>query len=322
MPYDFSINDPGGVTATELVVSIFDQVDSAFYDVRYPEILWREHIPAQSIKTDIAPGAMNHVYRNRDIKGMGQFVNGDPRNIPRVGQSVGQITVPILDAAVGASLTNAEARRYQYGYQSALAQDLGEIMKKASEYHIERVFFFGDLNAGFAAYLDYPTVTKIPSVTWDGASPSVWVETLNDAITAVWTSSKTVHMPDTVEMPPSLFSMLTGAYVIGAGTTGVAVSALEYLKKNNIYTLTTGKELNIKPLRYLEGAGVAGVDRIIVKESDPRNYVMPFPLPHQLAQPVPVALGVEMFAEYIFGSYNVRYPASMAYVDVALPDAS
>ena len=322
MPYDFTKNDPGTVKATELVVSIFDQVDAAFYDVLYPEILWREHIPPESVKTDISPGAMNHVYRARDTKGMGQFVNGDPKNIPRVGQTVNQITVPILDAAVGATLTDAEARRYAYGYQSALAQDLGEIMKKASEYHVERAFFFGDALAGFQSYLDYPTVTKIPSIAWVGADPSVWVTAINNAITAVWTTSKTVHLPDTLELPPSLYSILTAAYVIGTGSVGVAVSAINYLKTNNIYTLMTGKELNIKPLRYLEGAGVGGVDRAIIKETNPRNQVMPFPLAYQLAQPVPIPLGVEMFSEYIFGSYNVRYPGSMAYIDIAAPEES
>ena len=322
MPYDFGINTPGEALATELVVSIFDQVDAAFFDVLYPEILWRDFIPAQSVKTDINPGAMNHVYRSRDIKGMGQFVNGDPKNIPRVGQTINQVTVPILDAAVGTTLTNAEARRYQVGFQTALAQDLGEVMKKAAEYHVERVFFFGDDNAGFLSYLDYPTVTKIPSAAWEGADPSVWVEAINDAITAVWTASKTVHLPDTLELPPALYSMLTAAYVIGTGTTGVAVSAIRYLQENNIYTLMTGKQLNIKPLRYLEGAGVGGVDRAIIKESNPRNFVMPFPMPYQLSQPVPIPLGVETFAEYIFGSFNVRYPGSMAYIDIAAADES
>ena len=324
MPYDFDRNDGGGVKATELVVSIFDQVDSAFYDVLYPEILWREFIPAASVKTDIAPGAMNHVYRSRDTKGMGQFVQGDPRNIPRVGQVTSQITIPILDAAVGSTVTDAEARRYQYGYRSALAQDLGEVMKKAAEYHVERCYFFGDDLAGFQSYLDYPTVTKIPTDAWTGTDPSTWVAAINDAITTVWTTSKTVHFPNTVEMPPSLLALLTKAMVIGTGSVGVAVSvsALEYLRINNIYTVTTGKPLVIKPCRYLEAAGVAGADRIIIKEDNPRNFVMPFPLAYQLAQPVPIPLGVETFAEYIFGSYNVRYPGAMAYLDVAAADES
>jgi hypothetical protein len=225
--------------------------------------------------------------------------------------------VPILDAAVGATLTDAEARRYQYGYQTALAKDYGEIMKQAAEYHVERTFFFGNAAAGFSSFLDYPTVSKIPSAAWAGTDPSAWVQDIQDALTTVWTTSKTVHMPDTIFLPPSRLSQLTTAYVIGAGAAGVAVSALEYLKKNNIYTVTTGKDLNIRALRYLEGAGVAGVDRLIIAEMNPRNFVMPFPMPYQLSQPVPIPLGVDLFAEYIFGSFNVRYPSAMAYVDIA-----
>lgn len=315
MAYEFTKGGSGQVTATELITSVFDQVEAGFYDALYPEILWRTVIPEGSVKTDINPGAINYVYRSRDIKGMGQFVNGDPKNIPRVGQVVGQVTVPILDAAVGATLTDAEARRYQMGYQSALAQDYGEIMKRAAEYHIERTFFFGNTAAGFVPFLDYPTVDKIPCNAWAGKGPDEWVKDINDAITAVWTNSKTIHLPDTVFLPPAKFAMMTAAYVIGAGSVGIAVSALEYLRKNNIYTAQTGKDLNIKSLRYLEKAGVGNVDRAIIMEWNPRNFVLPFPLAYQLAQPVPIALGVEMYAEYIFGSFNIRYPMAMAYID-------
>ena len=315
MPYPFNKGGSGQVTATELITSVFDQVEAGFYDALYPDILWRTVLPEDSIKTDINPGALNYVYRSRDIKGMGQFVNGDPKNIPRVGQVVGQVTVPILDAAVGTTLTDAEARRYQMGYQSALAQDYGEIMKRAAEFHIERTFFFGNTAAGFVPFLDYPTCDKIPANAWAGKGPDEWVKDINDAITAVWTNSKTIHLPDTVFLPPAKFAMLTAAYVIGAGSVGIAVSALEYLKKNNIYTAQSGKELNIRSLRYLEQAGVGNVDRAIVMEWNARNFILPFPLAYQLAQPVPIPLGCDMYAEHIFGSFNVRYPMAMAYID-------
>lgn len=315
MAYDFSTGGSTAITATELITGVFDQVEAGFYEALYPEVLWREVIPQESIKTDINPGALNYIYRSRDFKGMGQFVNGDPKNIPRVGQVVGQVTVPILDAAVGATLTDAEARKYQFGYQSALAQDYGEIMKKAAEYHIERTFFFGNTAAGFKAFLDYSEATKIPTDAWANGTPDTWVDSINDAITTVWVNSKTIHLPDTVYLPPAKLAMLTTAYVIGAGSAGVAVSALKYLQENNIYTVQTGKPLTIKALRYLTGAGVAGVDRAIIMETQGRNYVFPFPLAYQLTQPIPIPLGVDLFAEYIFGSFNLRYTGAMAYLD-------
>ena len=316
MPYSFT---SGGslttVSATELVISVFDQVDSEFHDVLYPEILFRSEFDEGSIKTDINPGALNWVGRLRDIKGTGQFLQGSSRNIPRVGQVVGQIIVPIQGAAVGATLMNDEAERYAFGYQSALAQDYGAVMKRAADYHVERVLFFGDTPTGFLPYLSFPNVTVITGSLFANGTPADWFAQINDAITTVWTNSLTVHLPNVVELPPAKFALLTQAYVIGAGATGVAISVLEYLRQNNVYTAQTGKPLTIRSLRYLTGAGVGGLDRAIIKEELPRNVVIPFPKPYQLAQPVPIALGVEMFAEYKFGSFYQFYPLAMGYID-------
>lgn len=315
--YDFTV---GGaqtlITATELVISMYDDVEAGFYDALYPEILWRTVLPPESVKTNVNPGAQSHVYRSRDTKGMGQFVNGDPANIPRVGQVIGQVTVPILDAAIGATLTDSEARRAQFSQQTALAQDYGDIMKKGTEYHVERTFFFGNSSANFQPFLNYDGLLEISvGNLWSASDPAQMVADMNSWLTTMWVNSKTIHMPDTIFLPPSQFALLTTAYVIGGGSVGVAMSALEYIRKNNIYTATTQKELNIKSLRYLEGAGANGVNRAIIMEWNPRNFVLPFPLAYQLSQPVPIALGVDMFAEYIFGSFNVRYPMAMVYAD-------
>ena len=316
MPYPFtSGGSPSTVSATELVISVFDQVDSEFHDVLYPEILFRTEFDEGSIKTDINPGALNWVGRMRDIKGTGQFIQGSVNNIPRVGQVVGQVTVPIQGAAVGAVLMNDEAERYAFGYQSALAQDYGGIMKRAADYHIERVLFFGDTPTGFLPYLSFPNVTVITGTLFANGTPADWFAQINDAITTVWVNSLTVHLPNVVELPPAKFAMLTQAYVIGAGTAGVALSVLEYLRQNNVYTAQTGKPLTIRSLRYLTGAGVGGLDRAIIKEELPRNVVIPFPKPYQLEQPMPIPLGVEMYASYKFGSFYQFYPLAMGYID-------
>lgn len=316
MSYDFNTGGSSQVKATELVTSMFDHIESSFYDVEYPEILWRTILPEASINTDIDPGAENYVYRSRDQKGMGQFTQGNSANIPRVGQVLGQVIVPVLDAAIGATLMDSEARRVKFGLNTSLSQDYGEIMKKGVDYHVERTFFFGNKAGKFESFLNYTGVTLItvPNV-WSASDPAQMVADVNSWLTSVWINSKLVHLPDTVFLPAEQFSLLLAAHVIGAGPAGVAVSALEYLRKNNIYTAQSGKDLNIRVLRYLQGAGDAGADRAVVMEMNPRNYVLPFPMPFQLAQPVPIALGVDIFAEYVFGSFHVRFPMSMAYAD-------
>jgi hypothetical protein len=323
MSYDFSTGGAGAsIKASELIVSVYDQVEAGFYEALYPEILWKTILPAESIKTDINPGAMSYVYRSRDFSGMGQFVQGSVANIPRVGQSVGQVSVPILDAAVGATLTDSEARKYQYAYQTALAQDYGEIMKKASEYHVERTFFFGSVAAGFPAFLDHPNINKIPVSAFDPTNPLAGLVAINGALTAVYMNSLTIHMPDTIFMPPDLIAALANTpMTLGTGSVSLVVTALDWLREKTIFSALSvedggePKKLKIRPLRYLHGAGVANVSRCIIGEWIPRNFMMPFPLPYQLSQPVPIALGVEMFAEYVFGPFHPRYPGAFAYID-------
>jgi hypothetical protein len=225
------------------------------------------------------------------------------------------VTIPILDGAVGATLTNAEARRHDMAYASALAQDFGNAMRKASEYHVERSFFFGYAPGNFLPFLDYSNATKIPlSARWDDGTPMDWVKSINDSIIAQYTATDTVHLCGLVFLPPARFGQLTEAMVVGSGTVAVATSALEYLKKNNFYTAMTGKELDIRTLRYLTGAASVG-DRAIIMDWKPEHFILPFPMTYQLAQPVPVPLAVQMFAEYAFGSFNLPYSGAMAYID-------
>jgi hypothetical protein len=319
MAYNFTINTPGSVNALELVRSIYDMVDE-YIDVLYTEILWRECIPAGSIKYNIPSGAMNYVYPVRDQKGMGQFLKGSPKNIPMVNNSFGQVIVPILDAAVGAEVTNTDAKKYAMGFQASLAEDLGGTMRLASDRHVERDFFFGNALAGFYGYLDYTGVSLTPLDAWTGTDSLSWATDLNDTITSIVQNTKFIHFPDTIELAPSLFTKLNRPIAIDSTT--IYATGIEYLKKNNITTATKGTEITIKPLRYLEGAGVDSANRIIINEINPRNFVLPFPVPYQLTQPVPIPLGAELYASYIFGSFHIRYMGAMAYVDVAAADES
>lgn len=315
MSYSYTQGNAGTVTASELVVSIFDQIEAGFYDVKIPKVMWKEVIPAGSVKTDANPGAMNYGYRGRDKRGVGQFVMGDTRNIARVGQTVTQVLVPMNDAAVGAVVLDSDAERYKYGYQSSLSQDLASVMRTASEKHVERDTMFGNDLVGYEAFIDYSTVTVIPATAWTGTDPTAWVKAVQDAIVTQFNATKNEHLADTVYMPPSKMSMLLTGMVIGSA--GLAMTGLEFLKNNNMYTTMTGKPLNIQPLRYLGGAGTAGADRLILLDTKEENMLLPFPKPFQLATPVPIPLGVEVLAVYKFGSFNLRYPKAMYYVDVA-----
>lgn len=59
------------------------------------------------------------------------------------------------------------------------------------------------------------------------------------------------------------------------------MTLLEFLRKNNTYTATTGKPLTIRAVRGLETAGAGSTNRIIAYRRDPQVLKLHIPMPHR-----------------------------------------
>lgn len=322
MSTNFTYGTQPNVTAQELAFSIYTEVDAAFFDVEHPEHDWYKVVTEDMVISSINPGATSYAARIRDRQGTAAFVGKDENNnIPKVGQSIGAIEIPLAASAVGATLNNEDARQYQFGFNSNLAQDLGETMRQACDNLIEQTTFFGDASVGFRGFLNYAGITVTNAATGTGGS-TTWIsktaqeiiDDVNNALTKVWTDSKGLFLPNSVFVPMAQYALLANKPF--ELTPGVAFSsALTYLKTNNLYSNRRGGELEIIPIRYLAGAGVGGADRMVVQDRSKKNQGMPFPLPYTVQQPVPVPLGAEFYAEQKHGSYFIRQNLSTLYVD-------
>lgn len=321
MPITYGVQ--GNAQASEVAFSIYASVDSAFYDVEYPEYDWVKVLTRDQIKTDIDAGAINYQYMSRDSQGSAGFMgNGPSDNIPMVSQSIGSGIFPLAASAVGAEITNEDARQYKLGMNGDLAQDLGECMRKACENLVESSFFFGDASVGFRGFVNYSGITistaaatgKENATEWTSKTAEQMVADVNDAITKVWNDSRSIFCPGVVYLPMAQFALLSNTPMAIGGTT-LAMSAMEYLKSNNTYTAVRGKELEVVPIRYLAGAGAGDADRMVVMDRNRRYQCLPFPMPFTLSQPIPAALSVKLYSEQKHGSFAVRQPGSMLYVD-------
>jgi len=321
MPYSFTAG--ASQTGAELAISIYDQVNSTFMDVKYADLLWRDIIGDDQVKTDINPGAQNYVQPIRDQVGAAQFMGkgASPRNIPSVSVSLGALTIPMAWSATSAAITNEDARVYEHGNLGSLAQDLGKVQRKACENLIETSVFFGAAEVGFEGFLSYTGVTASNvaatgtgfSTLWSAKTGSQIIDDVNAAIKKVMEDTKYIFNPGTIYLPPAQFFALQVPLVVGG--VAVATSILEWIKKNNAYTAWTGNELTIKPIRYLAGAGANGTNRMVVMEKSAEYQYLPFPMPFKLGAPVPEALGASFYAEQKFGSYAVIHKGSMQYFD-------
>jgi hypothetical protein len=322
MSYAFQANS--SQTGAELAVSIFDAVNTTFMDVKYADLLWREIVPQNAVKTDIPAGAQNYVQPIRDRTGAAQFMGkgASPRNIPSVGVSLGAMTAPLAWSATSASVTNEDARVYAHGNLGSLSQDLGEVMKVACENLIETATVFGAAEVGFQGWLSYSGITATTAAatgtgnttTWSTKTAALMVADVNAAIMYVYNATRTIFIPGTVFLPPAQFMLLATTPMV-IGTASLAQSALEYLKKNNAYTALRGKEVEIKSIRYLKGAGAGSTDRMVLQDVNPKHQYLPFALPYRMGAPVPEGLGATFYAEQKFGSYVILQPGTTLYVD-------
>ena len=324
MSTNFTYGSQGNVTAQELAFSIYTEVDAAFFDVEYPDKDWYKVVKEDQVNSAINPGATSYAARIRDRQGMAKFIGKGPVNdIPKVGQSIGAIEVPLAFSAVGATLNNEDARQYQFGFNSNLAQDLGECMREACDNLIEQTTFFGDPSVGFRGFLNYDGITVTTAAATGTGSSTKWsqktgtqmVKDVNDALTKVWEDSKSVFLPNCVFLPLAQYSLLANTPMALSAEASTFASALTYLKVNNLYSNIRGGELEIVPIRYLKGAGATGADRMVVQDRSKKNQGLPFPLPYTVQAPVPVPLGAEFYAEQKHGSYFIRQNLSTLYVD-------
>lgn len=305
-------------------VDIYEQITAKAYDVLLPEILWSKTIPQASIDTSINPGAKLVSYRVRDRRGKGAFRAAIGKDIPTVGLSMNKVVIPLESAGVMASADIDDIRAVSFGFEGMnLLTDLGVVMREASERHIEEVFFFGYEDLGFAGYVDYslvPTTTASVKAgggtTWAVATGDEIARDIFTALGTVYENSKGIFIPGKIELPLKQFMQIAGQRMGGSsGATGENVTVLDYIRRNNPYRTITGQELEVVGLRYLDGAGTGGADRMRVSDPSPDHHYMPMSNPFEMLPPQDRQFATDLFAHWKFGSYHMPYPTSALFVD-------
>jgi len=304
-----------------ITYSVFEDIKTKFYEVKYGEFHWSKMILPASVDTGINVGARSSSYPITDNTGMGAFVNAAGTNIPTVNYGVSKSTVPIEMAAVSGIVTLDEARQVAMGYSGvSMITKIGGIMRKAAERHIERSFFFGNSDLGFDGFINNPNITIAAAsakaaggTTWDVATADEIIDEVNNSISLISENTRQIAQANHVILPTRQFNRMA---TLRIGDTNISV--LEYLRKNNVYTANTGQELIISSIPYtndIAAAPVAGLGRMIVKVQSEENDWLPMPETPNMLAPQPMDLSTKLYATYTIGPYHNRYPAEMIYVD-------
>lgn len=310
----FTYGNPGTTdSALDMVVSVFEDLKSEAIKVRLPDVLWTQCIAMSNVDTSVPVGAEQVSKRVTDEAGMGAFISAVGANIPTVSMSAGKIKIPVETAAIMTHIDTDEANKIQYGYGQSIAAEHGGIMRRGSERHIEKAFFYGSPSVGFYGYLNFPGVPVVAAAANISTLTGIEiVELFTDLYNSVMNQTKNIWKPDTLDMPYTQYNFIA-SQVFSAGNSS-NVFTLEMVQK--ALTALAGKPVEIKAIRHLQGAGAGAVDRAkLYTKNVMDNQYMPFPETFNMLSPQEAGLGVNVFARYRFGSYYELNPLSGAYLD-------
>jgi hypothetical protein len=309
------------LSTIDFVLRNTEEIENTFYNVEYQDFYWSDMIPQASVQTNINPGATISSYPVMDHTGQGEFRSQFGGDMPTVGISTSKVPVPIEVAGITSIVDREDVRQWTYANGGSINTEYARIMREACDRHVENVFFYGStaLSSDWAGgFMDLQNVTVVTAPLNGGATSSEWVDKtpeekiadVNILLNGITEDSLETRVADTLRLPTSQYNLLVSTQL-----PNVNMNLLEFIKKNNAYTARTGRELTITPLPHLDGAGVAGVDRIMAYENTERNFKMPFPIPYELLAPQEHGYAVKQLAEYKFGPVHARYPVAIRYMD-------
>ena len=186
---------------------------------------------------------------------------------------------------------------------------------------IDMLVYRGFENVGITGLVNNPNV--VSSVAPAGASGQTeWNKKtvdeilwdINKALIEAWAASEYDEsaIANHILLPPAKYAYLVSTRI---GTSGDE-SILSYILKNNM-AKNQGKDLQIYPCRWCNGAGTSSKDRMMVYVND-KDFVyfdLPVPLTRAMTQPVALQFAYITIYAAQMGQVKPLYLQPMRYVD-------
>lgn len=188
---------------------------------------------------------------------------------------------------------------------------------------VDEQVFIGDTSLNATGLVNNSAVTNVQNVDngaqgspeWTTKTPAEILQDVNEILQSAWAAAAWAVIPSELRLPPNQYGYISTQLVSNAGNTSI----LKYLQENNIAT-TSGRPLNIQPLKWLIGAGAggtpgtAGHDRMVAytKSRDRVRY------PMTVLQRTPLQFdSIYQKTTYFcrLGVVEVVYPETIAYRD-------
>lgn len=244
------------------------------------------------------------------------WISSETTAIPGVSVNGKKIVLPLRLLAREVSYTSVELERSQLTGQPIDTQKM-DALNVLYQMNTDQMVYIGSTDVGATGLLNDANVSIDAVATglsgsklWSTKTPDEILADVNALLIAAWKAAAFAVCPSKLLLPPVQFGYLASQKVSSAGN----VSILKFLQENCISLQINGKMLDIQPVKWLTGAGAAGVDRMVVYTNEEDRVRFPMvPIRRETAY----YQGIRFTAPYLwaFGQVEMPYTETVRYGD-------
>lgn len=292
-------------------------IEPTVYAIKYQDIQYPSLIP---VDTSAPEWIQSVTYFSMDSVGQAQWFNGNAHDVPKVELTREKFETTVSMAAIGYGYNIEELGTAQLLGMN-LSADKASAARRIAEEKIDLVAFVGDAAKGFTGLVNAstPTATTAPAdgtgsaTTFASKTPDQILRDINGQLTGIFVGTLGAELADTLLLPYSVLLDISTRRIDAVNQTTI----LQWVKANNIYTLTTGQELTIRGMfGYLDTSGAGSTKRMVAYRRSPEVLKFHMPMPFRFLpawQSGPIKFDVPGI--FRLGGVDIRRPKAVRYLD-------
>jgi hypothetical protein len=288
-------------------------IEQQLYETPFGLLKAEKFIPFQ---LDVPAGAQEWGYDRVTGFGLAQWIAADAKDLPTVNVDRQRVTFPIEWHGTSYTFTLKDLKAAAFS-NMPLEASLAREARRAIDSHRNRVLLMGDATVGFSGFINDASVTQDTAANgaWDGsaATPDEIIQEFNRIIFLIGTLTKENYWPDTLLVPPMVYSYLTTTPRSATSDTTI----WEFMRDNNQYIKSLDMLLELGPLTDEGGTapGEGATGRAIFYKKSPDVVVAKIATMFEQLPPERHGFSLKTPCYGAFGGVHWRVPIAGYYLD-------
>ena len=290
-------------------------IEPEVYRTQYPAFIYEQIVPID----ESAPEWTKTVtYFSSDRIGEAQWFHAGAFDVPNADVARQVYETAVHMAAIGYEY-NLEELNQAMRARVNLTTERASAAREAYEKKCQQVALLGSTTKGVYGLFNHPSVTVVPVADgaggdseWETKTAQEMLDDVNSWLILAPAATFGIEMANTLLLPWTSLQVAASRTINELST----VTVLEFIERNNVYTRTTRRPLDIRGLFELETAGAGGVKRAVAYNRDPSVVKMHRPMPFQFLQADKKGpLLYQVPGIFRLGGVDWKRPASARYFD-------